>query len=241
MKQITIMYNLTKVSGTLAGSDPKWQARVIPAGIVQFRQFCEVIAKDSNRSVEDVEYIVKSAWNKAIALVRQGYIVNLGQTGIQLRPIMRGPFKTKDASFDPKVNEVIAVAITYGNVRNCIPEGTKFVNAVSKPDPVVHSIADKDHDEEGVLYVNGTVYVQGKYLAPDTSQEGEGLFLLDPTTKEVVATGTVVKSDQQLVNATFETWPAAGSYLLRLSTRGGWGTDFSLASVTKPVTVKEAE
>ena len=56
-----------------------------------------------------------------------------------------------------------------------------------------------------------------------------------------MATGTVVKSDQQLVNATFETWPAAGSYLLRLSTRGGWGTDFSLASVTKPVTVKEAE
>ena len=233
-------FNLTKVSGTLAGADPKWQARVIPAGIVQFRQFCEAIAKDSNRSVEDVEYIIKSAWNRAIALVRQGYIVNLGQTGIQLRSVVRGPFKTKDADFDPSQNEAVVIAITYGDVRNCIPEGTKFVNAVSKPDPVVHSIADKDHDEEGVLYAGGTVYIQGKYLAPDTSLDGEGVFLLDPTTKEVVATGTVVKSDQQLVNVTFEEWPDAGDYLLRLSTRGGWGADYSLVSVTKSVTVKES-
>lgn len=240
MNQITIMYSLTKVSGSLAGPDPKWQGRAIPAGIVQFRQFCEAIAKDSNRSVEDVEYIINSSWKKAVAWARQGYTVHIGN-GIMIKQVMRGPFKKKDSAFDPDVNEVIVIAITFGDVRNCVPEGTKFVNIVSKPDPVVHSIADKDHDEEGVIYSGGTVYVQGKYLAPDEANADEGLFILDPATKEVVSRGTVVKSDQQLVNATFEDWPAAGNYLLRLSTRGGWGTDYTLASVTKPVTVKEAE
>lgn len=233
------MFSLTKVSGRLAGADPKWQGRVIPAGIVQYSQFCAAIADDSNRSCEDIEYIGKCAWNKAVSLVRQGFAVHIGEE-IVLRPVVRGAFMTKDAKFDPSVQEVIAIAVTYGSARNCIPEGTKFVNTVSKPDPVVHSIVDKEHDEEGVLYVGGTVYVQGKFLAPDTSLEGEGVFLLDPTTKEVVATGTVVKSDQQLVNATFETWPAAGDYLFRLSTRGGWGEDYSLCSVTKSVTVREA-
>lgn len=240
MNQITIPFNLTKVSGSLAGSDPKWQGRTIPAGIVQYSQFCEAIANDSNRSSEDVEYIGKCSWRVAISLVRQGYIVHIGEE-VVLRPVVRGSFPTKDAPFDPERNEVVAVAITLGETRNCIPAGTKFVNVVSKPDPVVHSIADKDHEEEGVLYVDGTVYIQGKYLAPDTTHTDEGVFLLDPETKEVVATGTVTKSDQQLVNVTFEEWPDAGDYLLRLATRGGWGMDYSLGSVTKPVTVKEAE
>lgn len=239
MNQITIPFNLTKVSGSLAGSDPKWQGHAIPAGIVQFPQFCEAIANDSNRSREDVEYVGKCSWKVAVSLVRQGYTVYIGEE-VVLRPVVRGSFPTKDALWDPARNEVVAVAITLGDTRNCIPKGTKFVNVVSKPDPVVHTIADKDHEEEGVLYVDGTVYIQGKYLAPDTLHDDEGVFLLDPVTKEVVATGTVVKSDQQLVNVTFEEWPEPGDYLLRLATRGGWGMDYSLSSVTKPVTVKES-
>ena len=235
-----IPFNLTKVSGSLAGADPKWQGRVIPTGIVQYPQFCKAIADDSNRSNEDVEYIGRCAWKKAVSLVRQGYNVHISDE-IVLKPVIKGAFGTKDAKFDPSRNEVIAVAITFGDTRNCIPADTKFVNVVSKPDPVVHSIADKDHEEEGVLYSGGTVYIQGKYLAPDTSHDDEGVFLLDPATKEVVATGAVAKSDQQLVNVTFEEWPDAGDYLLRLSTRGGWGLDYSLSSVTKPVTVKAAE
>lgn len=240
MNSITIPFNLTKVSGSLAGTDPKWQGRTIPSGIVQFPQFCEAIANDSNRSCEDVEYIGKCAWKTAIALVRQNYIVHIGEE-VVLRPVIRGSFATKDAPWDDDRNEVVAVAITLGGTRNCIPVGTKFVNVVSKPDPVIHSIADKEHAEEGVLYVDGTVYLQGKFIATDTSHADEGLSLLDPSSKEVVATATVVKSDQQLLNATFEEWPEPGEYLLRLATRGGWGTDYSLGVVTKPVTVKAAE
>ena len=240
MNQLIIMFNLTKVSGSLAGADPKWQGRVIPTGIIQYQQLCKAIGDDSNRSSEDIEYIGKCTWKTAIAYVRQGYIVHIGEE-IVLRPVMRGSFGTRDAKFDPARNEVIAVAITFGSARNCIPADTKFVNVVSKPDPVVHTIADKEHKEENVLYIDGTAYIQGKYLAPDTSHTDEGVFLLDPVTKEVVATGTVTKSDQQLVNVTFEEWPDAGDYLLRLATRGGWGTDYSLGVVTKPVTVKEAE
>ena len=240
MNQLTIMFYLTKVTGTLAGAQPKWQGHTIPAGIVQYPQLCEAVANDSNRSSEDVEYIGKCAWKVAIALVRQGYVVHVGED-VVLRPVVRGSFPTKDAPWDPERNEVVAVAITLGNTRNCIPAGTRFVNSDTKPEPVIHSIVDKDHDEENVLYVDGTVYVQGKNLAPDTSHTDEGVFLLDPTTKEVVATGAVVKSDQQLVNVTFEEWPEPGDYLLRLATRSGWTTDYSLSSVTKPVTVKEAE
>ena len=240
MNSITIPYNLTKVSGSLAGADPKWQAHVIPSGIVQFPQFCDAIANDSNRSSEDVEYIGKCAWKTAIAYVRQNYIVHVADE-VVLRPVIRGSFPTKDAPWDDDRNEVVAVAITLGETRNCVPAGTKFVNTVSKPDPVIHSIADKEHAEEWVLYIDGTCYIQGKYLAVDTSHTDEGVTLLDPSTKEVVATGTVAKSDQQLVNVTFEEWPDPGDYLLRLATRGGWGTDYSLGVVTKPVTVKEAE
>lgn len=240
MNQITIPFNLTKVSGTLAGADPKWQGHAIPAGIIQFRQLCEAIANDSNRSCEDVEYVGKCSWKVAISLVRQGYTVYIGE-GVVLKPVVRGSFPTKDADWDPERNEAVVVAITLGDTRNCIPADTKFVNVVSKPDPVVHTIADKDHEEEGVLYVGGTVYIQGKYLAPDVSHHDEGVFLLDPVTKEVVATGTVVKSDQQLVNVTFAGWLEPGAYLLRLATRGGWGLDYSLGRVTKSVTVKEAE
>ena len=240
MNEITMLFNLTKVSGSLAGSDPKWQGRVIPAGIIQFLQLCEAIAKDSNRSCEDVEYIIKCLWKTAVAYVRQGYIVHLTDE-IVLRPVLRGAFEHKDSKFDPSIHEVIAIAITFGETRNCVPKGTKFVNVVSKPDPVIHTVADKEHKEENVLYIGGTAYIQGKYLAPDVSHSDEGVVLLDPTTKEVAATGTVVKSDQQLVNVTFTTWPAAGNYILRLATRGGWSLDYSLATVTKPVTVKEAE
>lgn len=240
MKNITIQFYLTKVSGSLAGADPKWQAHTIPNGVMTFAELCETVAKDTNRSVEDIEYIYKCAWRKAIAYARQGYTVYIGDN-IVVKSVMRGAFDSKDAPFDPDRNAVVVIIITTGDARNCIPDNVKYVNTDRKPDPVIHTVADKDHAEEGVLYVGGTVYVQGKNLAIDATQPGEGVFLLDPSTKEVVATGTVVKSDQQLVNATFAEWPDAGDYLLRLSTRSGWGVDYSLSSVTKSVTVKAAE
>ena len=236
MNQITIPFNLTKVSSSLAGADPKWQARVVAAGIVQYDQFCKAVADDSNRSSEDVDYVCKCAMKVLKANVRQGKIVHIGPE-VAFRPVIRGSFATKDADYDADKNAAVVVAITSGDTRNCVASGTKFVNQVSKPKPQINSVVDKDHDEECILYIDGTVYIQGKYLAPDSSQPGEGVFLLDAETKEVVATGTITRSDQQLVNVTFGDWPEEGEYLLKLATRGGYGRDYSLSAIEIAVTV----
>lgn len=234
-----VQYNLTKVSGPLLGANRKWQGRIIPTGVVGTDRLCEVVAADTNRSVEEVEFIVKSMRRMALTLVGKGYIVHLAD-GIVLKPAMKGSFSAKDAVFDPEVNEVVVSATTRGDVRKCTLSKTKYVNVIKKMCPVIHSIADSVHANDGVLYVGGTVYVQGKYLAIDTANADEGIFLLDPLTLEVVARGEVVKSDSQVVDVTFATWPVAGDYLFKIATRCGRGPDYSLSSVVKPIVVRMA-
>ena len=234
-----VKYNLTKVSGPLLGANRKWQGHIIPNGVVSTDRLCEAIAADTNRSVEEVEFVVKSMKRMALTMVGKGYIVNIAD-GIVLKPVMKGAFPTKDALFDPEVNEVVVSAMTRGDARKCTLSKAKYVNETKKMCPVVHSIADSVHADDGVLYVGGTVYVQGKCLAIDTANADEGVFLLDPSTQEVVARGEVVKGDSQLVDATFVTWPPAGEYLFKIATRCGRGPDYSISSVIKPIVVRMA-
>ena len=234
-----VKYNLTKVSGPLLGTKRKWQGRIIPNGVVGTDRLCEAIAADTNRSVEEVEFFVKSLRRMALSLVGKGYIVHIAD-GIVLKPVMKGAFPTKDAAFDPEVNEVVASATTRGGARRCTLSKAKYENVIKKMSPVIHSIADSAHKDDGVLYVGGTVYVQGKYLAIDAANADEGVFLLDPSTQEVVAKGEVVKGDSQLVDVTFATWPSAGEYLFKIATRCGRGPDYSLSSAIKPIIVRMA-
>ena len=175
----------------------------------------------------------------ALSLVGKGYIVHLAD-GIVLKPIMKGAFPAKDAQFDPEVNEVVVSATTRGGARRCTLSKARYENVIKKMSPVIHSIADSAHKDDGVLYVGGTVYVQGKYLAIDTANADEGVFLLDPSTRAVVARGEVVGSDSQVVDVTFATWPVAGDYLFKIATRCGRGPDYSLPSVIKPIVVRMA-
>ena len=232
-----VNYTLSKVSGGLSGAKQKWQGHVISSGIIQPDQLCEIIAAGSNRAVEDIEYVIKRMRKTALDLVGQGYVVHICD-GIVLKPVIKGSFPAKDSSFDPKANAIVATAMTRGDVRKCNLRGTKYVNVIGKLCPIINSVADRDHSDENVLYIGGTVYVQGKYLSPDPANDDEGVFLLDPTTEEVVARGTILKSDMQLVDVSFEKWPKAGSYLFRIVTRAGRGTDYSLYNVSKQVVVK---
>lgn len=235
-----VKYTLSKVSGRLSGSNQKWQGHVIPTGIIKPDRFCEIIAQGSSRTVEDIEYVIKRMRRMAIDLVGQGYVVNICD-GIVLKPVIRGSFSAKDSSFDPKANAIVATAMTRGDARKCNLPSTRYVNVISKPHPVINSVADSKHSDENVLYIGGLVYVQGKYLAPNPAADDEGVFLLDPTTEEVVARGTIKKSNMQIINATFKKWPAAGNYLFRIVTRVGKDADYSLCEVSKPVVVKDAD
>ena len=234
-----VKYTLSKVSGGLSGSNQKWQGHVIPTGIVKPERFCEMIAQDSSLSVEDIEYVIKRMRRMALHLVGRGYVVNICD-GIVLKPVIKGSFSAKDSSFDPKANAIVATAMTRGDARMCNLPDTKYVNAVSKPRPIINSVADSKHPDENVLYIGGTVHVQGKYLAPNPAADDEGVFLLDPTTEEIVAHGTIVKSNMQLIDATFEQWPTPGNYLFRIVTRVGKDADYSPCEVSKPVVVKDA-
>lgn len=233
-----IQYMLTKVSGALGGSQPKFQAHVQSKGVIPDTTFAASVAKDSNRSSEDVEFIMKSALKNAREFLRQGYDVRIGD--VKLRGIILGPFPTKDAQFDRDRNALVAIAQTMNGMRNCFPAGTQTENLVVKPIPVIHSCGDRAHGEPWTLYTGGTVYMQGKNIATDVAQPGEGITLLDPETKEVVATATITQSDDQLIDFTFAEWPQPGEYILSLATRCGFDTDYSLSTVTKVVTVKAA-
>ena len=234
----TVKYTLSKVSGGFAGSDRKWQGHVISSGTIKPRRFCEIIAEGSNRTVEEIEYAIGCMRRTALDLIGQGYVVHICD-GIVLKPVIKGSFPAKDSPFDPKANAVVATAMTKGDMRKCNLQNTQYVNVIGKPCPVIHSVADRNHQDEGVLYIGGTVYVQGKYLEPNPAAADEGVFLLDPNTEEVVARGTVLKSDSQLVDAVFENWPAPGNYLFRIVTRVGRNADYSLCNVSRPVVVKE--
>lgn len=235
MKYAKLQYSLSRVSGNHSGKKHRFQAYIKKAGLVKNRKFATIVADGAGRSVEEVEYILGRTMSAARDCLLQGYDVRIGD--IVLRSVITGSFPTKDAVYDPERNSLQVVAQALKGIRHCFPADTETENLVTKPAPVIHSCGDSAHGKRWKLHVGGVAYMQGKYIATDKNRPDEGITLLDPSTMETVATATILRSDEQLIDFTFESWPSPGEYLICLATRNGFDTDYSVAKVSKPVTV----
>lgn len=233
-----LYYILTPIDGALVGETRRFQAQVQVNGNVDEETFISLTAKYANRNEESVAYVLRCADATQQRLHREGYAVTRG--GTYYKPVCQGSFPQIDSGFDPVRNKMAIVGITRDPLRGCLANVTAK-NMVSPPMPVIQQIADLVTGEQWVLTSGNACQIAGRQLAPDASAEGEGVKLVSLTTGEAVATGTITKSDLQIVHFTIATWPAPGTYRLELSTRSGLGEDFTLTTVSRNVTVVPGE
>ena len=239
MKIQSIEFHNSKVSGAISGDTKMFQASVITKGTVQNDALKQLVAQDTDLTVEKVGYILDTADAVTLSLVRQGYQVQRGCT--TYRPVLLGPFGSVDDVFTPGRNKLEVAATPRGDLRNCLSD-VEAKNVESKPRPVIQSIIDPLVRKEKVLTIDDTIEIAGTHITIDVNQEGEGVWLEDIETGEKVADAVVgSECTDQLVDCTIEEWPDPGEYNLCLACRAGLGEDYSLVTVKKAVTVVPPE
>jgi len=237
MKNSVINYTTGEIAGATTRDQRRWEAYVQNNGTVGDQKYDQLVAQLANREPEDVSYIRSVEKKAKIKLLRQGYLLNIGN--ITYKVVCRGPFASPDAPFTPGVNKLEVVAIPRGELKSCLSELTP-VNLDKGPQPVVQSVIDAETGLEWILKAGHTVYVAGRNLAPDNTRADEKAWL-EKADGTVAANGTIVESTLQTVNVTFATWPAPGVYKFCLSTRSGMPEEYTLATVRKNVTVVAAD
>jgi len=237
MKEEKINYTTSEIAGAITASERRWEAFVQSCGTVDDDKYTRLVAQFANREPEDVGYIRSVEKKTRNKLLRQGYVLHIGD--ITYKTVCRGSFSAPDGEFVPGVNKLEVVAIPRGDLKGCLA-GLSPVNMDKGPQPVLQSVIDATTGRECILAVGHTVYMAGRNLAPDATRTDEKAWLekLDGT---VAANGMIGESTLQTVDVTFATWPEPGEYKLCLSTRSGMPQEYTLATVRKNVTVVSAE
>lgn len=237
MKTDTLYFTTSEVQGAITGGVRRWQAFVQNNGVVDSEQFSQQVAAEANRAPEDVNYVRSVAKKTLVRLLRQGYVVNVGD--ISYMVVIIGSFSAPDAEFTPGVHKLAVVAIPRGKLKACLGN-KKLVNLIKQPNPRIDSVIDSVTQKPWELTVGHTVYIAGRNLAPDRTVADERVWLEDPATGAEVKAGTITASDLQTVNVTFAEWPDPGAYRLCLATRSGFPDSRTLVTVRKDVTVVAA-
>lgn len=236
MKTTTINYQTHEIAGATTREQRRWEAAVQNFGTVNDKKYNQLVARLANREPEDVEYIRSVANKTRNRLLREGYMLNIGNVTYKI--VCRGSFSSPDASFTAGVNKLEVVAIPRGDLKGCLADLSP-VNMDKGPQPVLQSVIDAQTGLECVLTVGHTVYFAGRNLAPDMARADEKAWL-EKDDGTLAAAGTISDSTLQTVNVTFATWPEPGDYRLCLTTRSGMPQEYTLATVYKDVTVVAA-
>jgi len=236
MKTSTINYLTSELSGATTSEQRRWEAFVQCNGTVNDQKYDKLVAQLANREPEDISYIRSVQKKTMIKLLRQGYVLNIGD--ITYKVVCRGSFATPDATFKPGQNKLEIVAMPRGELKTCLQKLTP-VNLDKGPQPVIKSIIDKETGLEWILTVGHTVYISGRNLAPDATRVDEEAWL-ENADGTVAALGTITDSTLLTVDVTFATWPEPGVYTMCVSTRSGFPSEYSLSTVRKSVTVLAA-
>ncbi len=230
-----IIYSLTPVSTEFTGGAQVYRANVKTNGTVSKEQLAKRLARKTKQDTSLARYFIEAIDEELAAQILAGNRVNLGQlaTGFAIR----GSFTSEDDRFDPARHTLVATIRTLDPLRGALdaitPENITVSLACS-----VYSLMDTVTKETNAITGTNPQHIQGVNLGIDTSNEDEGVTLVDAE-GNVAATATVTASDAQTIECTF---PAveAGDYTLVVSARNGNRVSLAPATAKLNVTVKAA-
>lgn len=154
-------------------------------------------------------------------------------------PDISGSVPSMDARLDPETNPMRALFTANPALNTMLASLSPRLDADSL-DVKIFSVEDATSHEVGVIKGTAPFIVTGKGLS--LSQTGERLDLIADDGSVLSTSSYVAQGSQppEWVKATLSTAVAAGSYRLRLTTRGYNNPTGDLVEITKNVTVKAA-
>ena len=213
----TINYSLTPVSEEFTGGVKVFRATVLTNGTIGSDEIAAEIATRTKQSKGLVTYFLNSLNEVLEKKMVAGYRVNLDQLATGLA--VKGSFKSEDDRWDSERHTLVATIKALDPLKSALAAVTPE-NIVVSLTCSVKSLMDFVTKELNAITGSNEVHIQGLNLGIDVDNPDESVTLVDDDGK-VVATATVIESDQQTINCRFATPPAPGVYTLVVSARNG--------------------
>lgn len=149
-----------------------------------------------------------------------------------------GSIPTVNTALDPAKNPIKAIFIPNGKLSN-VAKNLELENISQGVGAILYSI---DQLGNGAILTSteAPVYANGSKIGIDTSDVQTGVWLEDIESGRIVAVATVLKSDENTIDAKFEELPENGKYLFVVATRNCMGEEYSVERLTRYVEVKVA-
>ena len=228
------MFKTYKVVNEAISEQPFWVAKPVLNASVTLGDVAQSVAASKGVSTEDVMYILRSAKNVVVEMLKSGRNVNLELVGFSIN--LNGAFSSKDDSFKPSRNSLQVSAYAKPILRDCL-NGVSLRNVTGGLKSSLFSITDDAARVEGVVTVASKVLVAGVDILIGPENADEGVWVLDGKGDEVAAP-TVIANTVGTLDLDLGELPPDGEYTLVVKARAGASTDYAPATARKNFTIR---
>ena len=214
-----------------------YTARIMANGVESFEDIANALATQLGLNADVVKLIVKEGITKAIARCRRGETVHFGNNCLRFKAAIRGSVPYEDSPYDTDLQSVeisTAVDAMIGDTLAELephPLTTEEIKNGSR----VCNLMDVTSQEFGIIDGIKVFEILGNGITVDG--EGEGVWILDAKTREIVATPEVDSvSKGQRAKLHLAAALPNGKYYYRVKTKGLLAQE-TPAVYEKPVTV----
>ena len=237
MNNNIITFSLVRVPDAITDK-VVYHASVQTNGTIGHDELAKRLGARTKQDVSLWKYYLDALSDELMESLLAGYRVNLGQLTTSFA--IRGAFRSEDDQFDHARHQLIPTVRTLNPLRSAI--------AAISPENITVGLtcvlgSAMDAVTKRLSEITGTnlLLIQGMRLGISLDNPDEGVWLVDPTTGETVATATVEQSDSQTIDCVFENPPEPGTYTLVVSCRNGMRESLKPAvAKIKNFTVKAA-
>ena len=231
-----LLFDTRPVGGNILSEKPLWQGYPLPERTIEAEELSVSVGKETRLDPLDVQYIWTKTGSTILALVREGYNVDLDWLAFDVTVL--GSFENSDSAFDLSKNRLAVRAHVRPPVRDClaaiVPENVNG-RLVAK----IQSLMDTASQTEGLITVASKILVSGNGLLIDPSREDEGVALCTKS-GEAVAVPTILANDASTLDLAFDELPPDGDYVLVVKARNGEPVSRKPAVARRNVTVAKA-
>lgn len=241
LSKVDLEFKATPVSARAARGKIRYQGWIQHNLSLDRDEFAAAYAKKMGVDVSESTYCLSALRELVEGQLRAGNRVDLGWVSFGLK--MEGTVDGEDGKFDSERNR-ISVSVKCGKSFNACAEGivprnvkTSFTACIDSTSQRGVKLSPKMFDR--ICRSGGVVTVAGMNIAIDVDNPDEGAWLEQDG--KIAAVGRVEKSDAQICEIRFDTFPPPGKYDLVLACRNNRPPTTVVKKVRHAVTVVETD
>ena len=187
---------------------------------VKIDPISEAVSKLCGLPAIEVQTILTGAFDQIAKMEQEEGAIRVNFDGFAVCQVIRGPFASSDAAFDPEVNSLELAIQLHDEVRNHLVNVVPAIVADDTATKVrVHNVADAETPRPyQVIHGRHPFCVTGINLV--TTDEGSEVYLEDPKGIKFPCTVDEVKSKQEFLSHSDDLLEG-GDYKFWVKSRGG--------------------